>query len=390
MVFGLIFVFMKFNTKVIHAGIEPDPTTGAIMTPIFQTSTYVQDSPGVHKGYEYARTQNPTRAVLEKQMAALEEGCDAICFSSGLAAMDAILHLLSPGDEVICTNDLYGGSYRLMTKVYEKYGIVFKFCDMTIDSNVTKLVNIRTKMIWIETPTNPMLNVIDIKKVCTTIEGHEILCVVDNTFASPYLQQPILLGADIVIHSATKYLGGHSDVIHGVVVVKDQNIGDRLHFYQNACGAVPGPQDCFLVLRGIKTLHIRVERACENAAIIAAFLDKHPKVSKVYYPGFSQHTGHQIAKEQMRLFGAMVSFDLENNSEESARVVLSSTNLFSLAESLGGVESLIGHPASMTHASIPKDERLKVGLTDSLIRLSIGIEDVEDLVEDLNAALNKI
>lgn len=381
---------MKFETKVIHAGIEPDPSTGAIMTPIFQTSTYVQDAPGVHKGYEYARTQNPTRSVLESQLAALEMGTDGICFASGLAAMDAILKLLSPGDEVICTNDLYGGSYRLMTKVFEKYGIIFKFCDMTIAGTVAKLVNIKTKMIWIETPTNPMLNVVDIKEICDIIAGLEILCVVDNTFASPYLQQPLELGADVVIHSATKYLGGHSDVIHGAVTVKDKELAAKLRFFQNACGAVPGPQDCFLVLRGIKTLHIRVQRACENAAAIAAYLEKHSAVSKVYFPGLAYHPGHEVAAKQMKMFGAMVSFDLKQNSVENANKVLSSTKLFSLAESLGGVESLIGHPASMTHASIPREERLKVGLTDSLIRLSIGIEAVEDLMEDLNEALNSI
>lgn len=360
------------------------------MTPIFQTSTYVQDAPGVHKGYEYARTQNPTRSVLESQLAALEMGSDGICFASGLAAMDAILKLLTPGDEVICTNDLYGGSYRLMTKVFEKYGIIFKFCDMTIAGTVAKLVNIKTKMIWIETPTNPMLNVVDIKEICDIIAGRDILCVVDNTFASPYLQQPLELGADVVIHSATKYLGGHSDVIHGAVIVKDKELAAKLRFFQNACGAVPGPQDCFLVLRGIKTLHIRVQRACENAAAIAVYLEKHPAVSKVYFPGLPYHPGHVVAAKQMKMFGAMVSFDLKQNSVENANKVLSSTKLFSLAESLGGVESLIGHPASMTHASIPREERLKVGLTDSLIRLSIGIEAVEDLMEDLNEALNSI
>lgn len=381
---------MKFNTKLIHAGIEPDPSTGAIMTPVFQTSTYVQESPGVHKGYEYARTQNPTRSALEKQMTALEEGSDAICFSSGLAAMDAVLRLLNPGDEVLCTNDLYGGSYRLMTRVYQNYGISFTFCDMTDLAGMEKLINSKTRMLWIETPTNPMLNVVDIKALCSLAAGKNILTVVDNTFASPYLQQPISLGADIVVHSATKYLGGHSDVIHGVVVVNQAELGAKIHFYQNACGAVPGPQDCFLVLRGIKTLHVRVERACENAEKIASFLLGHEAVSKVYYPGLVNHPGHETAKKQMKLFGAMVSFDLKDNSLENAHKVLSSTKLFALAESLGGVESLIGHPASMTHASIPAEERNKVGLTDSLIRLSIGIEDAEDLIEDLRQALNAL
>lgn len=382
--------YMKFNTKVIHAGIHPDPSTGAIMTPIYQTSTYVQAAPGDHKGYEYARTQNPTRSVLEANLAALENGTDAICFSSGLAALDAILKLLNPGDEVIATDDLYGGSYRLMTKVFAKYGIGFHFTGFDDLSSLEALVNEKTRMIWIETPTNPMLRIIDIQKVAEWARAKSILVCVDNTFASPYLQTPIDLGADIVLHSATKYLGGHSDVIHGAVIVKDKEIGQQLHFIQNAAGAVPGPQDCFLVLRGIKTLHIRVQRACENAAVIAEKLAAHPKVAKVYYPGFSSHPNHDVAKKQMKMFGGMVSFDLVNNSEEAARNVLSGTHYFSLAESLGGVESLIGHPASMTHASIPKEDRLKVGLTDSLIRLSVGIEDVDDLWSDLAQALEKI
>ncbi len=378
---------MKFETKVIHAGIEPDPTTGAIMTPIFQTSTYVQSAPGVHQGYEYARTQNPTRTALEKNLAALENGTDAICFASGLAAMDATLKLLEPGDEVISTNDLYGGSYRLMTKVFAKYGIVFHFCDMANPDNVSAFLNNKTKMLWIETPTNPMLNVVDIAAICALVKDKGILTVVDNTFASPYLQTPLDLGADIVLHSATKYLGGHSDVIHGALIVKSTELSQKLHFLQNAVGAVPGPQDCFLILRGIKTLHLRVQRSCENAATIATFLQNHPAVSKVYYPGLPEHPGHEIAAKQMKMFGGMVSFDLKDNSIENAHRVLSSTHLFSLAESLGGVESLIGHPASMTHASIPRADRIKVGLTDSLIRLSVGIESVEDLMEDLAHAL---
>ncbi len=379
---------MKFGTKAIHAGIEPDEETGAIMTPIYQTSTYVQDGIGKHKGYEYARTQNPTRSVLEKNLAAIENGVDAICFGSGLAAMDAVLKLLNPGDEVISSNDLYGGSYRQMTKVFAKYGIVFHFVDMQNPQNIQNTINEKTKMIWIETPTNPMLNIVDIEECTDLVKDREdILCVVDNTFASPYLQNPLNLGADIVLHSATKYKGGHSDVIHGALVVKTSELAAKLHFIQNASGAVPGPQDCFLVLRGIKTLHVRVQRACENAAKIAAYLMVHPKVSKVYYPGLENHPNHEIAKKQMRMFGAMISFDLYDDSEASARSVLQGTKYFSLAESLGGVESLIGHPATMTHASIPREERLKVGLTDSLIRLSIGIEDVEDLIADLTFAL---
>ena len=378
---------MKFGTKVIHAGIEPDPSTGAIMTTIYQTSTYVQAAPGDHKGYEYARTQNPTRTVLEKNLSALENATDAICFGSGLAAMDSVLKLLNPGDEVIATDDLYGGSYRIMTKVFGKYGIKFHFAGIGDINKLDALINVNTKMIWVETPTNPMLNIIDIKAVCDHVKGKNIMVCVDNTFASPYLQNPLDLGADIVVHSATKYLGGHSDAIHGVVVTKNAEIAAQIRFLQNAVGAVPGPQDCFLILRGIKTLHIRVERACQNAEKIANYLQAHSKISKVYYPGFASHPGHEVAKKQMKMFGGMVSFDLVANNEESARIVLSNTHYFSLAESLGGVESLIGHPASMTHGSIPREERLKVGLTDSLIRLSVGIEDVEDLIQDLEQAL---
>ena len=381
---------MKFGTKVIHAGIDPDPGTGAIMTPIFQTSTYVQEAPGKHKGYEYARTQNPTRTALEKNLGALENGLDAICFGSGLAAMDAILKLLNPGDEIISSNDLYGGSYRLITRVFEKYDIKSHFIDLGDTKLLEEKINKRTKLIWIETPTNPMLNIIDIKKVCRIAQKEKILSCVDNTFASPYLQTPLDLGADMVLHSATKYLGGHSDVILGAVVVKDQEIADQLRFLQNAVGAVPGPQDCFLVLRGIKTLHLRVERACKNAKRIAKFLQAHPKISKVYFPGFKSHPNHEIAKKQMRDFGAMVSFDLVDDTFAKAEKILSNTNFFLLAESLGGVESLIGHPASMTHGSIPKEERLKVKLTDSLIRLSVGIEDIDDLIEDLEMALTNI
>lgn len=378
---------MKFNTKVIHAGIEPDPTTGAIMTPIFQTSTYVQASPGNHKGFEYARSQNPTRSALEKNLSALENGYDAICFASGLAAMDAILKLLSPGDEVVATNDLYGGSYRLMTKVFGNYGINFRFVELEDAGSIRDHITDKTKMVWIETPTNPMLNIIDIKAVCEAVKGNDLYVVVDNTFASPYLQNPINLGADIVMHSATKYLGGHSDVVHGAVIVKTEELADKLHFIQNAVGAVPGPQDCFLVLRGIKTLHLRVQRACENARKIADFLLTNEKVENVYYPGFEDNPNHEVAKRQMKDFGGMVSFDLKEDTIDAANAILSKTHYFSLAESLGGVESLIGHPSTMTHASIPREERLKVGLTDSLIRLSVGVEDVEDLISDLKAAL---
>ena len=378
---------MKFATKVIHAGIEPDASSGAIMTPIFQTSTYVQEAPGKHKGYEYARTQNPTRDALQKNLAALENGNYAICFASGLAATDGILKMLSNGDEVISTNDLYGGSYRAFTKVFARFGMKFHFADMTTVENIIPLINTNTKMIWVETPTNPMLNIVDIEAICKIARQHQILVCVDNTFASPYLQNPLDLGADIVVHSATKYLGGHSDVVHGAVIVKDKNLADQLYFLQNATGAVPGPQDCFLILRGIKTLHLRVQRSCENAEKIAHVLRNHPKIEKVFWPGFTDHPNHAIAKKQMRMFGAMVSFTLKNDDMQAANKILSSTKLFALAESLGGVESLIGHPASMTHASIPREERLKTGLVDSLIRLSVGVEDADDLIEDLLQAL---
>ena len=381
---------MKFGTKAIHAGIEPDPSTGAIMTPIFQTSTYVQAAPGDHKGYEYARTQNPTRSALEKNLAALENGTDAICFASGLAAMDSVIKLLKSGDEILSCNDLYGGSYRQMVRVFGKFGIESRFVDMSNIVTFEKSLSEKTRLIWIETPTNPMLNIVDIKALCDVARQHGIMTCVDNTFASPYLQNPLDLGADLVLHSATKYIGGHSDSIHGCVITKDAELAAQLRFLQNACGAVPGPQDCFLILRGIKTLHLRVREACRNAEKIAYFLKDHPKVGQVFYPGFTTHPNHDIAKKQMRHFGGMVSFDLKRGNLADAMTVLSGTKLFSLAESLGGVESLIGHPASMTHASIPREERLKVGLTDSLIRLSVGIEDVEDLIEDLEMALAKV
>lgn len=378
---------MKLATKYIHAGVEPDPSTGAIMTPIFQTSTYVQQAPGKNKGYEYARTQNPTRNALEKALAAIENGKHGICFGSGMAAADAVMKLLKPGDEVVCTNDLYGGSYRLFTKVFAPYGIKFHFIGMQQASEISKYINENTKLIWVETPTNPLMNVIDIAACAAVAKKHHVLLCVDNTFASPYLQNPIDLGADIVVHSATKYLGGHSDVVHGVVIVNEDELAEKLHFIQNSCGAVPGPHDCWLVLRGIKTLHVRMKQHCENGEIIANFLRNHSKVNKVYWCGFKDHPNHEIAKKQMRGYGGMMSFTLKDNSVEAAFKVLSSTKLFSLAESLGGVESLIGHPASMTHASIPREERIKNGLEDSLIRLSVGIEDAEDLKEDLNQAM---
>ncbi len=381
---------MKFGTKVIHAGIEPDPSSGAIMTPIFQTSTYVQDEPGVHKGYEYGRTQNPTRTTLENNLAALENAQFGISFASGLAAMDAILKCFQPGDEILCTNDIYGGSYRQLVQVFGQYGLKGRFVDMSDSQSFGALISPETKMIWIETPTNPMLNIVDIEAISALARGKDIVVCVDNTFSSPFLQNPLDLGAHLVTHSVTKYINGHSDVIHGCVMTNDQEFADRLKFLQNASGAVPGPMDCFLVLRGIKTLHLRMERSCRSAEKIAEFLITRKEVSKVYYPGFKDHPNHEVAARQMSMFGAMVSFDFVNNDYKTAKEVLRSTTLFSLAESLGGVESLIGHPASMTHASIPKEERLKVGLTDSLIRLSVGVEDVDDLIEDLSSALDRL
>jgi len=378
---------MKFATKVIHAGIEPDPSTGAIMTPIYQTSTYVQSAPGQNKGYEYARSQNPTRKVLEAALASLENGVHGLCFSSGVAATDAVIKLLQPGDEVIAGNDLYGGTYRLFTKVFAKFGIRFHYINMQDENNINKYINHNTKLIWIETPSNPLMNIVDLAAVSSIAAKHNILVCVDNTFASPYLQTPLDLGAHIVLHSATKYLGGHSDVIHGCVVVNDTELREKLYFIQKSCGAVPGPQDCFLVLRGIKTLHVRMQRHCENGEKIAWFLRNHPKVDKVYWCGFEDHPGYAVARKQMRGFGGMMSFELKDQSEAEVKRVLSSTKLFSLAESLGGVESLINHPASMTHASIPREERLKNGLSDSLIRLSVGIEDAEDLIDDLKQTI---
>ncbi len=381
---------MKFGTKVLHAGIEPDPTTGAIMTPIFQTSTYVQAAPGNHKGYEYARTQNPTRNALQNNLAALENGKFGLCFSSGMGATDAIIKLLSPGDEVISTNDLYGGTYRIFTKVFEKYGIKFHFIPMNEVGGIEKLINSKTKLIWVETPTNPMMNIIDIAAVSKISKSKNIMLCVDNTFASPYLQNPLDQGADLVLHSVTKYLGGHSDVVMGAIITNNEKIHEDLKFIQNACGAVPGPQDCFLVLRGVKTLHLRMERHCSNAKQIVNFLSNHAKVEKIFYPGLISHPNHDVAKKQMRDFGGMLSFTLKGNKMDDALKILSGTKLFSLAESLGGVESLIGHPATMTHASIPKEEREKSGLVDTLIRLSVGVEDIEDLIADLDQALATI
>jgi len=378
---------MRFGTKAIHAGVEPDPSTGAIMTPIFQTSTYVQPSPAKHKGYAYARGANPTRTALQKSIAALENGKFGICFSSGMGATDTVIKLLKPGDEVITSNDLYGGSYRMFTKVYEKYGIKFHFLDLTNAANAAPFVNARTKLFWLETPSNPLMRVIDIQALVAMAKKNGSIVAVDNTFASPYLQNPLDLGADIVMHSVTKYLSGHSDVIMGALVTNDEKLRDELAFITNSCGAVPGPQDCFLVLRGIKTLHLRMERHCFNGKKIAEFLRNHPKVNKVYWPGFTDHPNHDIAKRQMRDFGGMMSFELKGDKLENAVKLMESVKLFSLAESLGGVESLINHPASMTHASIPREERMKNGLTDTLIRLSIGVEDVEDIIDDLNQAL---
>lgn len=381
---------MKFNTLTIHGNQHHDAATGAVMVPIYQTSTYAQSSPGVHKGYEYSRTANPTRTALEQAFAALEGGNFGLAFASGLAAIDAVMKLLQPGDEIIATNDLYGGSYRLFTKVYEKFGLVFHFVDMQKTDNISDKINTKTKLIWVETPTNPMLNVVDIESVVKIAKANQLMLAVDNTFATPYLQQPIVMGADIVMHSATKYLGGHSDVVMGALVVKEKELADKLYFIQNASGAVCGPMDSFLVLRGIKTLHVRMQRHCENGKIIAEYLEKHPKIDKVFWPGFVNHPNHEIAKKQMNDFGGMMSFTIKNHLSEDAIKFVENVKIFTLAESLGGVESLCGHPASMTHASIPKEEREKSGVTDSLIRLSVGIEDVEDLIKDLEQSLDKV
>jgi cystathionine gamma-lyase len=378
---------LGFGTRAIHAGQHPDPSTGAIMTPIYQTSTYVQESPGKNKGYGYARGKNPTRVALENCIAALEGGKHGICFSSGMGSMDAVIKMLKPGDEVVTGDDLYGGSYRMFTKIYEPYGIKFHFVNMTNPEVVKNAVNKNTKLIWAETPTNPTMQIIDIAAMSQIAKANNILLAVDNTFASPYLQNPLKLGADIVMHSVTKYLGGHSDVVMGALVMNDDKLHEKLYFILNSCGANPGPMDSWLVLRGLKTLHLRMERHCFNGKKVAEFLKTHPKVDKIYWPGFTDHPNHEIAKKQMKDFGGMISFTTKNATLESTFKLASSFKVFSLAESLGGVESLINHPATMTHASIPKEEREKVGVTDTLLRLSVGVEDVEDLIEDLKQAL---
>jgi cystathionine beta-lyase len=378
---------MKFATKAIHAGVQPDPATGAIMTPIYQTSTYVQDGVGNHKGYEYSRTLNPTRHALEQNIAAIENGKYGACFGSGLAAIDCVIKMLNPGDEVISTNDLYGGSYRIFKTIFEKYGIKFHFVNMQDTAEVEALVNDKTRIIWVETPTNPMMNIVDIEEMSKISKKCGAWLCVDNTFATPYLQTPLDLGADIVMHSVTKYLGGHSDVVMGALVTSDDEIAKEMYRIQNSSGAVTGPMDSFLVLRGIKTLHLRVERHCENGEKIANFLKNHPKIDKVYWPGFESHPNHDVAKKQMRGFGGMISFTLKGNKLEDALEIVKKVHLFALAESLGGVESLIGHPATMTHASIPKEIREQSGVVDSLVRLSVGIEDADDLIQDLEKAL---
>jgi len=378
---------MKFGTKAIHAGVHPDPATGAIMTPIYQTSTYIQEQVGVHKGYEYSRTQNPTRHALEKNIAAIENGKHGACFGSGLAAIDCLLKILNPGDEVVSTNDLYGGTYRLFNTIFAKYGIKFHYVGMGDVAEVKKHINSNTKLIWVETPTNPMLNIVDIKAMVELAKGSGAMLCVDNTFATPYLQNPLDLGADVVMHSATKFLGGHSDVVMGALVTSDDKIAAEIYRIQNSSGGITAPMDSFLVLRGIKTLHLRVQRHCENAEKVAHFLVNHPKVAKVYWPGLESHPNHDVAKKQMRGFGGMMSFTLKGNKMEDAHSVVGKVEVFALAESLGGVESLIGHPATMTHASIPKEEREKTGIVDSLIRLSVGVEDADDLIADLTQAL---
>lgn len=381
---------MRFGTKVIHAGLEPDSATGAVMTPIYQTSTYYQKTPGEHKGFQYSRTSNPTRKALEDNLAALENGNYGICFGSGVAAIDAVVKMFKPGDEIISTDDLYGGSYRIFTKIFEPFGIKFKFVSMGDPANIEAAVSANTKLIWVETPTNPMMNIIDIEAVSHIAKKHNILVAVDNTFATPYLQTPLDLGADIVMHSATKYLGGHSDVVMGALICKDEKIAKQLYFIQNSSGAICGPQDSFLVLRGIKTLHLRMQRHCENGKVIAHYLKTHPKVDQVNWPGFEEHPNHAVAKKQMKDFGGMISFTLKGNRKEDAFKLMSSLNVFTLAESLGGVESLTCHPVTMTHAAIPKKDREKSGVVDSLIRLSVGVEDVNDLIDDLEAALTSI
>jgi cystathionine beta-lyase len=378
---------MKFNTKTIHGGQSPDPAYGAVMPPIYQTSTFAQTTPGGHKGFEYSRSGNPTRSALENAFASIENGEHGLAFGSGLAAIDAVIKLLETGDEVVSTSDIYGGTYRLFTSIFEKFGIKFHFIGMEDAENIEHYINDKTKLIWVETPTNPMMNVIDIKATAAIAKKHKVLLAVDNTFATPYLQQPLDLGADIVMHSATKYIGGHSDLIMGALVVNDKDLADRLYFIQNASGAICGPQDSFLALRGIKTLHVRMQRHCENGKAVAEYLNQHPKIENVYWPGFESHPNHEIAKAQMKDFGGMVSFTTKGNNYEEAIKIVENLKVFTLAESLGGVESLAGHPASMTHASIPKEEREKTGVVDSLIRLSVGIEDEDDLIADLEQAI---
>ena len=378
---------LHFNSKTIHGGQQPDKAYGAVMPPIYQTSTYAQTTPGGHKGFEYSRTHNPTRQALEKSLASIESGKFGFAFGSGLAAMDAVLKLLKPGDEIISTDDLYGGSYRLFTKIFEDFGLKFHFVGMDNLQNISSLFNEKTKLIWVETPTNPMMNVIDIKAISALAKPHGIFVAVDNTFASPYLQQPLTLGADIVMHSATKYLAGHSDVVLGSLVLNNEALAERIGFIQNASGAICGPMDSFLTLRGIKTLHVRMQRHCENANAIANYLKKHSKIEKVYWPGFEDHPNHQVAKTQMKDFGGMLSFVTKGGDYSASIKIIEKLKLFTLAESLGGVESLAGHPASMTHASIPKNLREKSGVVDSLIRLSVGIEDVRDLIADLKQAI---
>jgi len=382
---------MKFNTKTIHGGQKPEEATGAVMPPIFQTSTFAQSSPGKHKGYGYARGANPTRTALEDNLAAIENGTNGFAFASGMAAIDCVLRLLKPGDEIIAGDDLYGGTYRMFTQLFQKYGLEFSYVDMNSVENVTNAITQKTKLIWIETPTNPLMKIADIQAISLAVKNKntDILIAVDNTFATPYLQQPLNLGADIVMHSATKYLGGHSDVIMGALIVKEEKLAKEIHFIQFAAGAIAGPMDSFLVLRGIKTLHIRMQRHCENGKLVAEFLENHSKVGTVYFPGLENHLGHKIAKKQMKDFGGMVSFKLKDESKEATFKFLENTKLFTLAESLGGVESLVNHPVTMSHASIPEQERLKIGITDSLVRLSVGIEDIEDLLADLEQALNQ-
>jgi cystathionine beta-lyase len=381
---------MKFGTKAIHAGLEPDPTTGAVMTPIYQTSTYHQASPGEHKGYEYSRSGNPTRSTLENNLAALENGKHGLCFGSGVAAIDAVLKLLRPGDEVLSTSDLYGGSYRIFTKIFAQFGIKFTFVGMSDMSEVEKHVTDQTKMLWVETPTNPMMSIIDINAAGEISKKHNLVFVVDNTFASPYLQNPLDMGADIVMHSVTKYIGGHSDVVMGALVMNNDQLFDDLYFIQKSSGAICGPMDSFLVLRGIKTLHLRMQRHCENGEAVANYLRNHPKVDRVYWPGFEDHPGHAIAKAQMRGFGGMISFTINGDQKKDAFTFLSNCKVFTLAESLGGVESLLCHPATMTHAAIPKEEREKTGVVESLIRMSVGVEDIDDLLKDIEKSLSLI